>query len=255
MQTVKLYGYATSPYVRKTACFLYFKGVSFEHVPVNPINAEATIGHTGDNQVPVLEIDGEWRKESSDHALWLDEIFPDNPLCPVAGREKIETIDQWISDTFLTALFRPAIDSELNLQFRYRGWRLAAIVSAHTPLSEKVRHSWPELLKQAPFIQQMANHTDLTETFKDMQLRIFSELLDHLGEGPYLGEMAQPTMLDLAVFPQLVFGYLYGLEEHLMAAMDPRAKAWLKRVSKHLPANPTLAVDFLQINDLADVLG
>lgn len=254
MANVKLFGYATSPYVRKTACFLYYKGVDFEHIPVNPLDPQATIAHTGGTQVPVLEIDGEWRRESSAHALWLDEVFSDKPLCPDKHRETILAIDQWISDHFLTSYFRPAIDSELSLPFRYRGWRLAAIVSAHTPLPEDVRHSWPELLKQAPFIQHMAKQMDLSESLKDMQIRIFSELLQHLGKGPYLGEMNQPTMLDFAVFPQLVFGYMFGLEENLLAATHPDVKSWLKRVTGHLPANPTLAANFLQVNPLAEAL-
>ena len=136
MKSIKLYGYATSPYVRKTGCFLYYKGIDFTHVPVNPIKPKATIGHTNGTQVPVLEVDGEWRRESSDHARWLDE----------------------------------------------------------------------------------------------------------------------PTMLDFAVFPQLVFGYMFGLEENLSAATHPVIKGWLKRVSEHLPKNPTLAADKMQVNSLAEAL-
>lgn len=254
MTEIKLYGYATSPFVRKTGCFLYYKGLPFEHVPVDPTNPEATIGHTNGTQVPVLEIDGEYRRESSDHALWLDERFPDKPLCPAAQKDKIHLIDKWISDSFLLGIFRGAIDADLNLQFRYRGWRLAALVSAHTPLSEQVRHHWPEGLKQAPFIRAMAEHMNLDESAKDMQFRIFLELIGHLGNGPYLGEMQHPTMLDLAVFPQLVFGYMFGLEEELSAAAHPGIKAWMARVAKHLPDNPTLVADFMQVKSLSEAL-
>ena len=254
MKTVRLYGYATSPYVRKTGCFLYYKGIDFTHVPVNPVDPAATIGHTGGTQVPVLEVDGEWRRESSDHARWLDQLFPDKPLYPSAHRDKIDEIDLWIRNTFLTSIFRGAIEADLNLQFRYRGWRLAALVSAHTPLPEQVRHQWPELLKTAPFIQDMAKHIDRTESHKDMQMRIFAELVEHIGEGPYMGGLDQPTMLDLAIFPQLVFGYLFGLEESLSAAMHPVVKGWLKRVSEHLPNNPTLAADEMQIHSLTEAL-
>ena len=63
MTSVKLYGYATSPFVRKTGCFLYYKGVDFTHVPVNPIAPEETIGFTNGSQVPVLEIDGDRSEE------------------------------------------------------------------------------------------------------------------------------------------------------------------------------------------------
>lgn len=254
MSSVKLYGYATSPFVRKTGCFLYYKGVEFEHVPVDPTNPEATLGHTNGTQVPVLEIDGTFRRESSDHAFWLDELFPEKPLCPEQHKDKILEIDAWISDVFLMSIFRGAIDADLTLQFRYRGWRLAALVSAHTPLSEQVRHYWPEGLKRAPFILEMAKHMDLTEPAKDMQMRIFGELVSHLGNGPYLGEMTQPTMLDLAVFPQLVFGYMFGLEERLSAAAHPVVKDWMRRMATCLPDNPTLVADMMQVQSISSGL-
>jgi len=251
---IKIYGYATSPFVRKTGCFLYYKGLDFTHVPVNPVDPSATIGHTNGTQVPVLEVDGEWRRESSDHARWLDELFPDKPLYPATHRDKIDEIDRWISDTFLTSIFRGAIDGDRGLQFRFRAWRLAALVSAHTPLSEEVRHQWPELLGKAPFIAEMARHFDLSESHKDMQIRIFTELVEHIGKGPYLGGLDQPTMLDLAVFPQLVWGYMFGLEESLSPARHPVTKAWMQRVAEHLPENPTLVADEMQVQPLAAAL-
>ena len=254
MPKVKLFGYATSPYVRKTACFLYYKGIDFSHVPVNPIKPKATIGHTNGTQVPVLEVDGEWKRESSDHALWLDELFPEIPLYPLEHRAKIDEIDRWISDTFLISLFRRAIDGNITTQFLRRAWRLAALVSADTPLPWPVRLIWPVGLRKAPFIQHMGQHMDLTESHEDMQVRILSELVEHIGEGPYMGELNQPTMLDFAVFPQLVFNYMFGLEEELSAAKHPVIKGWLKRVSQHLPNNPALAADKMQVNSLSEAL-
>ncbi len=255
MPQINLYGYATSPFVRKSGCFLYFKGVEFSHIPVNPIDPGATMGHIGGTQVPVLEIDGECQRESSSHAHWLDELFPDKPLCPKEHAEKIGDIDRWISNTFLLSIFRGPIDGELNLRFRHIGWRLAALLSAHTPLPEEVRHQWPEHLKKAPFIQDMAKHMDLTESYADMQKRIMSEFVAHIGRGPYLGELEQPTMLDLAVFPQLVWGFMFGLEESLSAAQHPVIRAWMQRVSNHLPENPTLVADSMLVNPLAKGLG
>jgi glutathione S-transferase len=254
MPKVKLFGYATSPYVRKTACFLYYKGIDFSHVPVNPIKPKATIGHTNGTQVPVLEVDGEWKRESSDHALWLDELFPEKPLYPLEHRAKIDEIDRWISDTFLISLFRRAIDGNITTQFLRRAWRLAALVSADTPLPWPVRLIWPVGLRKAPFIQHMGQHMDLTESHEDMQVRILSELVEHIGEGPYMGGLNQPTMLDFAVFPQLVFNYMFGVEEELSAAKHPVIKGWLKRVSQHLPNNPALAADKMQVNSLSEAL-
>ncbi len=254
MPDIKLYGYATSPFVRKTGCFLYYKGVEFTHVPVNPINPQAALAPIEGTQVPVLEIDGEWRRESSAHALWLDELFPEKPLCPEAHKEKILEIDQWMSETFLSAIFRPAIDGERNLHFKFRFWRLAALVSAHTPMPEEIRQQWPNFVAKAPFIQAMGEKMDLTESIADMQMRIAGELVEHIGEGPFIGAMATPTMLDLAVFPQMVFGFLFGLEDTLSAARHPVLKQWMRRTAAHLPANPTLVADFMQVKTLEDGL-
>ena len=254
MKSVKLYGYATSPYVRKVGCFLYYKGIDFEHIPVNPIDPKATIGHTNGTQVPVLEIDGEWRRESSELAYWLDALFPEKPLAPAKHRSKIDKIDSWISETFLVSIFRSAIDGKFDLRFRMQGWRLAALVSAHTPLPEHVRNKWPDLLRMAPFIQEMKKHMDLSESRQDMQMRIGLELMSHIGEGPYIGGFDEPTMLDLAIFPQLVWGYMFGMEDKLSAAKSPVIKEWMARMSKHLPPNPTLLSDEMLINPLAPAL-
>ena len=202
----------------------------------------------------MLEIDGEYRRDSSELAFWLDELFPEKPLCPEEHGDKIKEIDAWVSSTFLISIFRSAIDGELNLDMRFRAWRLAALVSAHTPLPEHIRNKWPDLLKLAPFIQAMKPHMDLTESAKDMNLRIGMELIGHIGEGPYMGGLEAPTMLDLAVFPQLVWGYMFGLEKHLSAARSPVIKAWMRRVYEHLPANPTLVLDEMLVNKLAPAL-
>ena len=250
MKEVNLYGYATSPFVRKTACFLYYKRIAFTHIPVNPLEPEKTLAHTRGSQVPVLEIDGEYRRESSKHAYWLDELFPAKPLCPSSQEKKIGEIDKWISDCYLRSIFR--IDGPMDLQFRLRAWRLASLVSAHTPLSSEDQQRWPSVLKTMPFIVEMAKRIDKSESIDAMRARIFTELLGYLGRGPYIGELEEPSMLDMAVFPQLVFGYMFGLEETLSAARHPLIRLWLQRVAEHLPDNPTLVADHMQVNPLAD---
>lgn len=254
MTDIKLYGYATSPYVRKVGCFLYYKGLDFTFVPVSPMEAAQALEFVGGTQVPVLRIDGEARRESSELAVWLDERFPEKPLCPPAHRETIEKLDTWVSETFLTSIFRSAIDGERNLQFRYRLWRLAALVSAHTPLPEQVRHMWPDFVAHAPFVKAMSAHMDLTESLQDMTMRIGLELAGHIGQGPFIGGMDAPTMLDLAVFPQLVFPVMFGLEEHLSAGRHPVIRAWIERMMAHLPENPTLVADTMQLTTISEAL-
>ena len=264
MKSVKLYGYATSPFVSKTACYLFYKGVDFTHVPVNPLDPDPVIGFTGQTQVPVLEIDGEWRLESSQHAWWLDEVFPDRkPLCPPEHAEKIKRLDHWVDHGFiLGAFFRAAQDFEceedIPEDFHILCRRAAEQVSSQTPLSEKDRNDWAWLNvkphKRLSFVKHMGRNLDLSESTADMAERVFGELVSHLNNGPYMGELDVPTMLDFSLFPNLVNYYLAGIADELSAAQHPAVKAWLKRVAEHLPVNPTLYNDDMLVHSLEEGL-
>lgn len=245
MREIKLYGYSTSPFVRKVAACLYYKQLPFEHVPVNPINPKKTIGFTGGAQVPVLSIGDEWKTDSTPIAIWLDEQFPDRPLLPQNPdqRAAILNIDDWLNTVFLPSYFRAAVDGKKDLAAKFRGWRLAAIVSAHTPMPEHIRHRWPDLLGYAPFIVKMVESLDREESLKDMNMRIGMEMIAHLGDGPYLGGSQTPTLVDLSLFPQLVFPFMAGLIDHIPTDAAPPLKKWLRDVAKHLPRNPILVPD------------
>lgn len=252
MSKIKLYGYSTSPFVRKVAACLYYKQLDFEHIPVNPIDPKATIGFTKSTQVPVLSINEEWKTDSTPIALWLDETFPDRPLLPqnAEQRTKVLGIDDWISQSFLPSYFRAAVDGKKDLAFKFRGWRLAAIVSAHTPMPEHVRHRWPDLLGLAPFIVKMVEPLDRNESLKDMNMRLGMEMINHLGSGPFLGGSDIPTLADLALFPQLVFPYMAGLTDSIPTDMVPALKEWRRDVAQHLPRNPILVPDDFIVENL-----
>lgn len=245
MTDIKLYGYSTSPFVRKVAACLYYKKLAFEHVPVNPVDPKKTIGFTGATQVPVLMIGDEWKIDSTPIALWLDECFPERPLLPEDQEKRagILAIDHWINESFLPSGFRGAVDGKNNLAFKYRAWRLAAIVSAHTPLPENIRHQWPDLLRKAPFIIEMVEQLDRNESLSDMQTRLGMEMIAHLGSGPFLGGSETPTLVDFALFPQLVFPYMAGLADDMPMDSVPPLKTWSRNVAKHLPKNPILVPD------------
>lgn len=262
MKSVKLYGYATSPFVVKTACYLYYKGIDFTHVPVNPIDPDPVIGFTGQTQVPILEIDGAWRLESSQHAWWLDEVFPEKPLCPPEHDEKIRRLDHWVDYSFILGLyFRMVHDfdvDDLPEDYCRFARRAGVLVSSQTPLSDEDLDNW-HLYSIKPherlaFVKHMGRHLDLSESTADMQARVFGELVTHLGGGPYVGELDVPTMLDFSLFPNLVNYYLAGIQDDLSAAQHPAVKAWLKRVAAHLPVNPTLYNDEMLVHSLEEGL-
>lgn len=254
MPDIKLYGYATSPFVRKVGAFLYFKDLPFEHVPVNPTKPTEVLGFSDGTQVPVLAIGDEWKRDSTPIGLWLDEKFPDKPLLPSepAARAKLLKIDGWINDMFFPSFFRGALDAPDTLAFRFTAWRLAAIVSAHTPLEEEIRHKWPDFLRMTPFIKAMVEPLDRSESLGEMQQRIGMELVGHFGEGPYFGSSPEPTLIDLTLFPQLVFPYMAGMTESIALAKVPAMKEWISRMGEQLPRNPTLIRDDLVLKWLDD---
>lgn len=251
MAKIRLYGYSTSPFVRKLGCCLYFKQLPFEFVPVDPTNPEQ-IAFTQQTQVPVLQVDDEWRNDSTPLALWLDELFPDRPLfgCNAQERDLILNMDKWVTESLILSSFRFAHECEMTARFRQTAWRMAAIVSSQTPLSDEVRNAWPELLKMAPFIKHMMCDIDQTESLRDMQLRVAMELLEHIKEGPYFGGLHQPTLVDFAIYPQLVFNYMVGIEQHLKIAQIPALKQWLDNMRQYLPENPLLVADFMIVSHL-----
>jgi glutathione S-transferase len=238
---ITLYGYTTSPFVRKVSCHLHYKGLPFDFVGVSPVEPDKTIGFSGGTQVPVLKISDEWRRDSSKIGHWLDELCPEKPLVSTnrAERDKILEIDDWASDQFIPGMiFRAAVDREVDDAFRKRAWRLAEIVSDGATLPEEIKKAWPELLGQAPFIVNMVNQLDRSEPLEAMQMRLFFELTQHLGDGPYLGGLPDPSLADFAIYPQMMFPYQVGLMNTLPVLEHPTVGPWLERVAGHLPQNP-----------------
>ncbi len=256
MTKIKLFGYCTSPYVRKVGAFLMYKGVDFEFVGISPFEAADKLSKFDGTQVPVLEIGDEWKRDSTPIGLWLDELYPEKRLVPEeeVGRSGVLELDRWVSERFMPSIFRNALDAELNLDFRRIAWRLAALVSSHSPMPEEMRHNWPNVLKSAQFIQEMKPQMNMEVDAATNRMQLAGELVERIGDGPFLGARTEPSIADLSIFPQAVFGIMGGLEENLSAAALPPVKAWLQRVAQHLPANPTLIPDAFIVTPLEEAL-
>ena len=251
MIDIKLYGYSTSPYVRKVGCCLYYKDLPFEFIPVNPLEPKE-IAFTGQTQVPVLQIGDEWRTDSTPLAIWLDELFPEKPLLgnTQQERESILALDSWVTSSLILAGFRSAYEGKMNAKFRHHAWRLAAIVSSHTPLPDEIRNAWPDLLKTAPFIKHMMCDVDTSETLSEMQARVPLQLIENLQGGPFFGGRQEPSLVDFAIFPQVVFNYMVGLDEHLGLTLEPSLNHWLNNMKPLMPENPLLVSEYMVVNDL-----
>jgi glutathione S-transferase len=244
MKKITLYGYATSPYVMKVGCYLKYKQLPFEFVPVNP-TSPSQIKFTDQRQVPVLTIGDEWRKDSSPLGIWLDECFPEKSILGGEHKDKVLAIDKWVSDQFIPARFRGAVEWESVVDSIRNGWILSTAVSSGTPLPAWIRFVWPFFVRKAGFIVDMVNELDLSESMQDMKLRLRDEFVEHLAGGPFLGGLAEPSLADLSLYPVVVSGHLMGMHGQTPMLEDPLVVAWMRRVQSELPSNPLLVSDDL----------
>lgn len=244
MNHIQLFSYPTSPYAQKVGCYLKFKQLDFDLIGVNPLNNEQ-IKFTRQRQVPVLQIGDEWRKNSSDLGVWLDELYPEKPLLPSDGaeQESVLEVDNWISDHLIPSMFRPACDWQNNFNSITNGWKLSSAVHQATPLPFYVRLIWPFGVKRAKFIVDMVEQLDLTEPMNDMLSRLQTEFVEHLNGGAFLAGRDSPSIADLSAFPIVVNGYLMGMRAETFLIDRIEIKEWAQRVASYLPDNPLLVPD------------
>jgi glutathione S-transferase len=226
---IRLFAYPTSPFAQKVGCYLKYKKLDFELVGVNPITA-AEIGFTGQRRVPVLMIGDEWRLESSELGLWLEELYPEIPLMPAdeTARAQVLAVDQWISESLIPTIFRRAIEWENPIYSIRNGWKLARAVHDASPL---------------PWYARVL--LDLTESLADRTARMQSEFAEHLGGGPFFASQSKPTLADLSAYPVVVSGHLMGMKLVRSLTDDPVLASWSRRVQSFLPNNPLLVPDRL----------
>jgi len=246
MTDIQLFSYSTSPYAQKVGCYLKYKQLDFKFIPVNPLN-NAEIAFTHQRQVPVLQIGEEWRKESSELGVWLDELYPKRPILPSKQEDRglILGIDKWVSDQLIPSVFRYAVEWQNPWYSITNGWRLSKAVNNGTRLPLYVRMLWPLGVRRAPFIVDMVKQMDLSESIPEMNTRLQDEFVVHLADGPFLGGKSDISLADLSAFPVIMSGHFMGMKTKQSLREHADIYAWAKRVYEHLPSNPMLVADSL----------
>lgn len=248
MQTehIRHYRYALSPFAAKVHCYLGFKGLAFETFYVHPLRVrrELPVGHT----VPVLEIDGEARNDSTPIGLWLEERFPERrallPGDPEASR-RVLAIDRWVTERLIPTTFRLMLAPDAPLLARVRGRRrgarvLHATVPGGIPLAMRV--FYPFLITRAAFIRRLLEATDPSRPTAAVVEDVLGELAERLGKGPFLGELPDPGLADLSAWAQLALPYLAGYDGAEAFLAHPELQSWFGRVADTLEdAEPLLS--------------
>ena len=238
---ITLYTYAMSPYAAKVHCFLLYKRLPFECYYIHPfrIKHELPVGR----QIPVVTIGDESRADSTPIGCWLDERFPQAPrLLPASRdeRERLLELDDWVSQHLIPATFRFAAGE--GWSSFVNGWRLADVMhrTAQGGLPAPLRAAWPLLLTRAPFVRRLIEQADDGLPLRESRDRLYRQLLAHLDGGPFFAGRQEPSMPDLAAYPQIVLHYQTGFRyaEDLLAHRE--LVAWTRRVAPYLDGMPPL---------------
>ena len=86
-----------------------------------------------------------------------------------------------------------------------------------------------------------------------MRGRVGMQLIEKLKDGPFFGGRSEPSLVDFAIFPQLVFPYAIGIDDELLPAQIPGVRGWLGRVLEYMPENPLLAPDYMIVNPVSQM--
>jgi len=169
---MKLYGYYRSSTSYRLRIALELKGLDYENVPVNLLEAEQRdTAYTSRNpfaSVPMLEADGRDRAQSMALLEWLDEAYPENPLLP----------------------------ADLEARYTARELTYAIATELHAPLNLPVL-KWlkDEYCRSQDEIGEWYRHW-LARTLIPLEAR-----LAQLGTGDFLFET--PGLFEVMLMPQL----------------------------------------------------
>lgn len=248
---ITLHTYAMSPYAAKVHCMLNYKGMPFRLRFTPPLRAkkELPIGH----QIPVVEIDGEARNDSTPIALWLDERFPDSPrLLPEAGpeREKLLAIDEWASNNLIPATFRTYPGEGISKWIN--GWKLSHVMNATAEggLPWALKWLWPITVTKVPFVKHMlamaaANGLSIEEA----KFKLYDEVIAHLEGGPFIGGRSTPSLPDFSCYSQFAIAWMVGFRRADDILQRPELMAWLERMKPHVDGPVPILPPHVTVND------
>ena len=170
---MKLHGYYRSSTSYRLRIALNLKGLAFENVPVNLLEAEqksdAFTARNAFGSVPMLEAGGRDRSQSMAMLEWLDEAYPDGP----------QLMPKDVEDRFTVRELAYAIATELHAPLN-----LPVLKYLKDPLG----HSQDE-------INAYYRHF-LARTLHPVERR-----LEQLGTGDFL--LGEPGLFETVLVPQL----------------------------------------------------
>jgi glutathione S-transferase len=238
---ITLYTYAMSPYAAKVHCFLLYKQLDFECFYINPLRVKQDL--PVGRRIPVLTVGNESRADSTPIGLWLDELFPEAPpLLPAAGpeRERLLAIDDWITNSLIPGSFRSYPGEGLDLVLN--GWKLSYVMgrTARGGIPLPLRAAWPLVIRRVGFVRRLVAIADDGLPVGESKRKLYRQLVEHLGDGPFLGGRTEPSLPDLAAYPQFALYWATGFRGAEDIEEAPALMEWLARMRPHVSGEPDL---------------
>ncbi|MGB0922344.1 MAG: glutathione S-transferase family protein [Alphaproteobacteria bacterium] len=249
---IVLHSYAMSPYAAKVHGMLNYKGLPFRVRYTPPLRAkkELPIGH----QIPVVEIDGEARNDSTPIGLWLDERFPEAPrLLPEAGpeRDKLLAIDQWATDQLIPATFRTYPGEGLNKWIN--GWKLSHVMhaTAEGGLPWALKWLWPVVVTQVPFVKHMIAMASADGlSIEEAKFKLYDEFIAHLEGGSFIGGRNTPSLPDFSCYAQFSVVWVLGFRGADDILQRLELMAWLERMKPYVDGPQPITPRHVAVNEL-----
>jgi len=253
---VTLYNFAMSPFGIKVHAFLLFKRISFHVNYLHPLTFKKEIP-TG-TQLPVVQVGAESRADSTPIGLWLDELFPHQPrLLPPPGeeRERLLTINEWVTNRLIPITFRIPQEPGLNWSRVRNGWRLAHVMNqtCNGGLPRWLELAWPLVVGTQPFVKRMLAMAEPDRPIASVKQTMYGEFLDHLAGGPFFNGRSSPSLPDIAAYPQVLVPWLVGMDDADYFFDYPELLAWINRVEPWVTGNPPLMRPNLCVNSMTQL--
>jgi glutathione S-transferase len=255
---VTLYNFAMSPFGIKVHAFLLFKRLNFHVNYLYPLTFRKEIP-TG-KQLPVVQVGSDSCADSTPIGLWLDELFPQQPmLLPPEGpeREQLLAIDDWVTHRLIPITFRIPQEPGFNWSRIRNGWRLAHVMNqtCNGGLPRWLELAWPLVVGSQPFVKRMLAMADPDQSIAAVKETMYREFCEHLAGGPFLGGRARPSLPDLAAYPQVLVPWLVGMDDAAYFLDYPELVEWMQRVAPWIAGNPPLMRQNLCVNSMVRLMG
>lgn len=238
-EPIRLYTYANSPFGQRVYWALQFKNLKFDLTYVNPFSTKE-ISFTKQRLIPILEIGKEWRQDSHECCLWLEELFPERPFAGKTEKER-ETIiatDRWVTNNLIAQVFRMVIDKNRSVSKRNARRMIDILRDTSNNMPWGTQYIWHILVRLAPFVGRAANMLDKEKDFETLHHEILRDFERRIGESGFLAGTDQPSFADVAAFGQIAFSSTHKFEGTLTVSASPAVTSWYDRMRTYFPTNP-----------------